>query len=46
VLALYANTHTEASATGLHTTALREDPRRIIHEAVTGGDDDVVVSCG
>ena len=31
VLPLYANTHTEASATGLHTTALREDARRIIH---------------
>ena len=28
VLPLYANTHTEASATGLHTTALREDARR------------------
>jgi len=46
VLPLYANTHTEASATGLHTTALREDARRIIHEAVNGGDDDVVVFCG
>ena len=34
VLPLYANTHTEASATGLHTTALREDARRIIHAAV------------
>ena len=28
VLPLYANTHTEASATGRHTTALREDARR------------------
>ena len=46
VLPLYANTHTEASATGRHTTALREDARRIIHEAVNGGDDDVVVFCG
>jgi selenocysteine lyase/cysteine desulfurase len=46
VLPLYANTHTEASATGLHTTALREDARRIIHEAVNGGEDDVVVFCG
>ena len=27
VLPLYANTHTEASATGRHTTALREDAR-------------------
>ena len=46
VLPLYANTHTEASATGRHTTALREDARRIIHRAVSGGDDDVVVFCG
>jgi selenocysteine lyase/cysteine desulfurase len=46
VLPLYANTHTEASATGLHTTALREDARRIIHEAVNGAEDDVVVFCG
>ncbi len=29
VLPLYANTHTEASATGLQTTALREEARRI-----------------
>ncbi len=46
VLPLYANTHTEASATGLHTTALREDARRVIHQAVNGGADDVVVFCG
>ena len=46
VLPLYANTHTEASATGRHTTALREDARRTIHRAVNGGVDDVVVFCG
>src|SRR6186997_565689 len=46
VLPLYGNTHTEASATGLHTTALREDARRVIHRAVGGGDDDVVIFCG
>ena len=46
VLPLYANTHTEASATGLQTTALREDARGIIHAAVNGGADDVVVFCG
>jgi selenocysteine lyase/cysteine desulfurase len=46
VLPLYANTHTEASATGLHTTALREDARRLIHRAVRGGDGDVVLFCG
>src|SRR5512142_2219919 len=46
VLPLYANTHTEASATGLHTTALREDARCVIHRAVNGGDEDVVLFCG
>ncbi len=46
VLPMYANTHTEASATGLQTTALREEARRIIHGAVNGGADDVVVFCG
>src|SRR3954454_12679463 len=42
VLPRYANTHTESSGTGLQTTRLREDARRIIHDAV-GGDDDIVV---
>jgi selenocysteine lyase/cysteine desulfurase len=46
VLPLYANTHTEASATGLRTTALREEARRIIHRAVGGSDGDVVLFCG
>ena len=42
VLPRYANTHTESSGTGLQTTRLREDARRIIREAV-GGDEDIVV---
>jgi selenocysteine lyase/cysteine desulfurase len=46
VLPLYANTHTEASATGRRTTELREEARGIIHRAVNGGPDDVVVFCG
>jgi selenocysteine lyase/cysteine desulfurase len=46
VLPLYANTHTETSGTGLQTTRLRDDARRIIHEAVGGSDDDVVLFCG
>jgi selenocysteine lyase/cysteine desulfurase len=46
VLPLYANTHTEASATGRQMTALREDARQIIHRAVHGGHDDVVLFCG
>ncbi len=46
VLPMYGNTHTEASATGRRTTALREEARAIIHRAVNGGDDDVVLFCG
>lgn len=42
VLPRYANTHTESSGTGLQTTRLREDARAIIHDAV-GGDPEVVV---
>ena len=38
VLPRYANTHTESSGTGLQTTRLREDARRIIRDAVGGGD--------
>jgi selenocysteine lyase/cysteine desulfurase/CRP-like cAMP-binding protein len=45
-LPLYANTHTEASGTGLQTTRLREDARRIIHRAVGGTDEDVVLFTG
>jgi selenocysteine lyase/cysteine desulfurase len=33
VLPLYANTHTESSGTGLQTTRLREEARRIIAAA-------------
>ena len=36
VLPRYANTHTESSGTGLQTTRLREDARRIIHTGVGG----------
>jgi selenocysteine lyase/cysteine desulfurase len=46
IMPFYANTHTESSGTGLYTTRLREDARRIIHRAVNGGDDDVVLFCG
>ena len=42
VLPWYANTHTESSATGRHTTRLREEARRLIRDAV-GGDDDTLV---
>ena len=46
VLPGYANTHTESSGTGLQTTRLREDARAIIHEAVGGDDDTVVLFAG
>ncbi len=46
VMPLYANTHTETSTTGLQTTRFREDARRLIHESVGGGEDDVVIFCG
>jgi selenocysteine lyase/cysteine desulfurase len=46
VLPSYANTHTESSGTGLQTTRLREDARAIIHAAVGGDDDTVVLFAG
>ena len=46
VLPRYANTHTESSGTGLATTRLREDARRIIRNAVGGTADDLVMFCG
>jgi selenocysteine lyase/cysteine desulfurase len=46
VLPRYANTHTESSGTGLQTTRLREDARRIIRDAVGGDDENVVIFCG
>ncbi|MCF8527945.1 MAG: aminotransferase class V-fold PLP-dependent enzyme [Candidatus Nanopelagicales bacterium] len=46
VLPRYANTHTESSGTGLQTTRLREDARRIIHDSVNADDDTVVIFAG
>ena len=46
VLPSYANTHTESSGTGLQTTRLREDARRIIRDAVGGDDETVVIFAG
>lgn len=46
VLPLYANTHTEASATGRQMTTLREEARSVIHRCVNGSRDDAVVFCG
>jgi selenocysteine lyase/cysteine desulfurase/CRP-like cAMP-binding protein len=46
VLPLYANTHTESSATGRQTMRLRDDARRIVRDAVGATEDDTVVFCG
>jgi selenocysteine lyase/cysteine desulfurase len=46
VLPRYANTHTESSGTGLATSRLREDARQIIHDAVGGTDQDLVIFTG
>lgn len=46
VLPFYANTHTEASYTGFHTSHLREEARNIIKTSVNATEDDVVIFCG
>ncbi|MBN2801082.1 MAG: aminotransferase class V-fold PLP-dependent enzyme [Deltaproteobacteria bacterium] len=46
VMPLYANTHTETSGTGRQTTRFREDARALIHQAVGGGPEDVVIFAG
>lgn len=46
VLPRYANTHTEASGTGLQTTRLREDARAIVREGVGGDDSTCVIFAG
>src|SRR5215218_3580534 len=46
VLPRYANTHTESSGTGLQTTRLREDARRIIRDSVGGDERTVVIFAG
>ena len=46
VLARYANTHTEASATGAQTGSLREEARSLIHRGVGASPEHVVIFCG
>jgi selenocysteine lyase/cysteine desulfurase len=46
VLPTYANTHTESSGTGLQTTRLREDARRVIRDALGGDEDTLVIFTG
>jgi selenocysteine lyase/cysteine desulfurase len=42
----YASTHTESPGTGLATGRLREEARQIIHDAVGGAENDLVIFCG
>jgi len=46
VLPFYANTHTEISFTGAQTTALREQARQQIKQAVNARAEDQVIFCG
>src|SRR5438309_269769 len=46
VLPLYANTHTESSATGLQTTRFREEAREIIRAALGASHEHAVIFCG
>ncbi|VAX07926.1 Cysteine desulfurase [hydrothermal vent metagenome] len=46
VLPFYANTHSEASATGRQTTAFREQSRNLIAKSLNANTDDAVIFCG
>jgi selenocysteine lyase/cysteine desulfurase len=46
VLPYYGNTHTESSSTGRVTGRLRENARQLIHTAVGGTGDHLVIFCG
>lgn len=43
---VYANTHTEASFTGLQTTHFREEARQIIKDSVNANEEDALIFCG
>ncbi len=46
VYPFYANTHTESSFTGYHTSHLREEARTIIKNSVNANEDDVLIFTG
>lgn len=46
VLPMYANTHTEASGTGLQTSRFREDAREIIRRCLNASDEYAVIFVG
>ena len=46
VLPFYANTHTEASGTGLATSRMREQARAIIKKSIGANESDALIFCG
>lgn len=46
VLPTYANTHTEASFTGLQTSHFREEARQIIKNSLNATNEDSLIFCG
>ena len=46
VLPLYANTHTESSATGRQTGRLREEARSLIRRSLGATDEHAIIFCG
>jgi selenocysteine lyase/cysteine desulfurase len=46
VLPLYANTHTEASGTGLQTSRFRDEARQIIKQCLGATDEHALLFCG
>ncbi|WCN09035.1 aminotransferase class V-fold PLP-dependent enzyme [Marinomonas mediterranea] len=46
ILPFYANTHTEANATGSQTTAYREEARNAIRALANANEDDLILFCG
>ncbi len=46
VMPYYANTHTEASGTGLITSGLREEARQLVKKSVGAGAQDALIFCG
>ncbi len=46
VMPYYANTHTEASGTGMITSNLREEARRLVKKSVGANTEDALIFCG
>ncbi len=46
ILPTYANTHTEASFTGLQSSKYREEAREIIKNSVNASKEDLLIFCG